>query len=318
MAPVHRRFLPLIAFLLASCSSGSGVAPEAGTPPSSAASTTAATASSTTSTAVAATTTTVPRAGLCDRLAPPVQTGTVADPNLAEISGVEASGAHDGVLWVHQDSGNPAEVVALARDGEVLGVVDVDARNVDWEDIALGPDGNLYLGDIGDNDRVRASVSILRFPEPDPADLPLTVVPEMLRFAYPDGPADAEAIAVDADGDVFVITKVTLGAGRLFRIPASAWDRPVTATAEAVGVVDLGLLGLVTAVDAAPDGSVAVVRTYLDVAFFAGDGVRDALTGESCAAPVPPERQGEAIALTPDGYVTIGEGANAPIWEASR
>ena len=38
---------------------------------------------------------------------------------------------------------------------------------------------------------------------------------------------------------------------------------------------------------------------------------------EPCPAPAPQDAQGEAISFAPDGYVTISEGADAPIWRVT-
>ena len=318
------RSLPLV-LLSAACATGAGVPVGSSSSTNGNPTTTLAT-SSTTTTGPATTTTTRPPStvttvGLqtrCERIAPPVQVGTVADPGLSEISGIALSRAFDGVIWAHNDSGGDPVVVALDRSGATLGEVTLQGGARDWEDIAIGPGpgtDHIYVADIGDNDSVRESVEILRFPEPDPAESG-TVDPQRLRVTYPGGPADAEALVADPSGDVFILTKVVLGQARLLRIPASSWVDSET-VAETVGSVDVGLLGIVTGADASPDGTLVAVRTYFDVYLFSGDTVADALAGPRCAAPAPSERQGEAIALTPTGYLTIGEGANQPVWEAA-
>jgi hypothetical protein len=94
-------------------------------------------------------------------------------PDLPEASGLAASRRTPGVLWAHNDSGDPF-VFALTATGGVKGRVFVTGARVwDWEDIAVGPCANgtcLYIADIGDNDRRRQSVTIYRTPEPAPGD----------------------------------------------------------------------------------------------------------------------------------------------------
>ena len=83
------------------------------------------------------------------------RTGTFAHPLLDESSGVAASRRQPGVLWTMNDSGNDAWIFAtdtMGRDHGALAVA--DARNRDWEAIALGPCGTqecLYIADTGDN-----------------------------------------------------------------------------------------------------------------------------------------------------------------------
>ena len=68
-------------------------------------------------------------------------------------------------------------------------------------------------------------------------------------------------------------------------------------------------------------GRVAAVRTYGGVSLYPwpkGTALTDALTATGCAAPAPfdlTHPQGEAVALAPNGraYVTMSEGAQAPI-----
>ena len=232
-----------------------------------------------------------------------------------------ASRTHPGVLWVVNDSGNAPTIHALALDGTLVASIPVDGENIDWEDLALGPGpggDHLYVADIGDNRFRRESVTILRLREPDPLDPPGIAVPDRLEVTYPDGPADAEAVVVEPDGDVLVISKVVLGEGTVYRVPASAWaEGAVRATA--VGTVDVGLLGLVTAADASVDGTLVAVRTYTDVFLFSGSDPVDALvSGDRCAAPTPSERQGEAITVLGEGFVTVGEGVGEPVWRVDR
>jgi hypothetical protein len=104
-------------------------------------------------------------------IGPPVQIGTTTSPLLVETSGVVGSRAFPGVLWMHGDSGDSARFSAVASDGTLLAQYFLDgATNHDWEDLAIGPKPGggsyLYFGDIGDNNRVRASLQIYRTAEP--------------------------------------------------------------------------------------------------------------------------------------------------------
>jgi hypothetical protein len=94
------------------------------------------------------------------------QTGTFADPRIGESSGVAASRRSPGVLWTHNDSGDRPYLFATDTSGAALGTFSVTgARNVDWEDIALGRCAGatcLYLADTGDNNERRSSVALYR------------------------------------------------------------------------------------------------------------------------------------------------------------
>ena len=127
---------------------------------------------------------------ICGRLRT-VVTGRLAAPEATEISGLVASTTQPGVLWAHNDSGDRARIFALRSDGSLIASLDVPgAEATDWEDIAVGPGGDLLLADIGDNKSVRNAIDIYRVPEPRLADGPTTTAAATrLRLTYPDGAA---------------------------------------------------------------------------------------------------------------------------------
>ena len=275
--------------------------------------------------------------GACDRFEPGGLAGLVAESRVVELSGLAASRQHDGVLWSHNDSGGAPELYAMREDGTALGAYPVEgATATDWEDMASGPgtDGAgdfLYVGDIGDNGAVRASVTVYRVPEPEEAPaLPCTSLPgaEALELTYPGGPSDAEALLVDPrTGDLVIVTKSVTGASRVLNAPVETLEpgapiamvdagprRIPLPTTEAEGLPAT----MVTGGDVSPDGSLVVLRTYGSVLVFprADDQtLAEALLGEPCFGPQQQEPQGEAIAFTHAGtaYVTASEGTNVPI-----
>ena len=273
----------------------------------------------------------------CSGLGPGTEVGAVADPAVVELSGIVASRAHVGVLWVHNDSGGAPEVIALSSTGEALGRYPVDgAAAVDWEDIGIGPgpeEGRtyLYLADIGDNGSTREHVTVYRAAEPDAAPdargatLPLV---DELTIRYPDGPSDAESLFVDpVDGDLYVITKDLSGMSRVLRAAAEVVEAGGDITMEDVGGFQAQPRASAAArayrprcdgADISPDGSTVLVRTYQGVLGFrrpAGRPVAEAFSAAACAAPSVSEAQGEAIAFSVDGasYVTVSEGSAPPV-----
>jgi hypothetical protein len=244
--------------------------------------------------------------------------GRVVPAALDEISGVAASRLHPGVLWVHDDSGGQARVYALGRTGRLRATVAVDnADAVDWEDVAIGPGPApgvpyLYVADIGDNEARRREVVVYSFPEPalDRESVPA----HRIALRYPDGAHDAEALVVDPlRGDVLVLTKA-LGPAAVYRA------RPGSVTLQRVGSVPG--LAPVTAADVSPDGRVVAVRTYAGIGVWRrapGRPLWTAFAGRRCAAPAPPEVQGEAVAFARDGrsLFTIAEGEHPPVYRVA-
>jgi len=281
------------------------------------------------------TTTTIPLGTrLCaGAVGEPISNARVGDPALIEVSGVVASRRHDGVLWVHNDSGDSARVFAIDRGGRRLGEFTLTGiRATDWEDIALLPNTSggrdtLVVGDIGDFTSSRPSISLVFIPEPDvPADPtdPVAITDaRTVEYRYPDQPHEAETVLADPrTGELIIITKEFTDVPQVFVAARGGGTAEQPALLDHAGALDLGVGQLPTAGDVAPDGSAVLVRTYSDVFVFERgphDTIPRALRGAPCKVPAPREPQGEAIAVLADGsaYVTIGEGAGVPIWEVA-
>jgi hypothetical protein len=261
---------------------------------------------------------------------------TVESAALPEISGVAASLANPGVLWVENDSGNPAEAYAMDTSGKVLATyVPPGSTNVDWEDIALGPGASpgtddLYLGDIGDNALAREKLTIYRIREPHvardtaPATIPQGPV-ETITFTYPDGHHNAEAMMLDpVTGDLFIISKETDGSAHIYSAPKARLTDGADVVLDQVGELQRGdsaasgLVSQVTSGDITRDGSVVAVRTYGAVLLYRrqpGESVVTALSRPPCDGNAAVERQGEAVGFAPDGrsFYTLSEGTGVAI-----
>jgi len=283
-------------------------------------------------------------ASFCDPAIPDSQPGTVASPDLVEISGIAASRMQD-VIWAHNDSGDTARVFAMGLDGSALATYALNgAEAIDWEDMAIGPgpeDGidYLYLADIGDNASVRPAIAVYRAREPefDPAEPSLTVDADAIALTYPDGAHDSETLLVDpVTGDLFIVTKDILGGpSGLYR--ASAPDASGgSIVLERVAVIDFAALSprrevpadagplpmalgnVPTGGDISPDGSTIAIRTYGTVWLWhrePGTTIADAFADAPCEGPSAIEPQGEAIAFDGmgRGYFTVSEGVNPPL-----
>jgi hypothetical protein len=235
-------------------------------------------------------------------------------PDLPEASGLAVSRRTPGVLWTHNDSGEPV-VFALDSAGGVLGRVRVAGADVaDWEAVAVGPcqSGScLYVADIGDNDANRPRVTVYRVPEPAPGET-VTRRAEALHATYPDGAHDAEALFATAEGDLFVVTKGETGPVGLYRFP-----RPLRAGAT-VRLERIAILGAqakrkdrITDAAASPDGRWIALRTRDAVMFHRTSELTAGRRGDPLQFDVTGlgERQGEGIALGGGGAVYLaGEG----------
>lgn len=203
------------------------------------------------------------------------RTGTFQDARLTESSGVVVSRAHPGLLWTINDSGNDAQLFLTDTTGKALATINVrGAVNIDWEAIGRSRCGALdclIIGDIGDNEERRQSVVLYRVPEPDAVSGTSRMV-EALQVRFPDRPHDTEALYLEPDGGVVLITKGRSGGVLVFRVPATAWDTHdgVIATRIDSLAIDASMVRGRVVTDAAisPDGKVVAVRTYREILRF--------------------------------------------------
>lgn len=270
----------------------------------------------------------------------PKMTGSIADPEITESSGLIASKCQPDVLWTHNDSGDDAFIYALKKTGVKLGTWKIPgAKNIDWEDIAGYKDSSgkcfIYVGDIGDNDAKRAEHTIYRIPEPrvTPDDAHSTrahpsqaETAETMRFTYPDGKHDAETLLVTPKtADIYVISKQMSGPAGVYRIKGEfGKDRAVRADKVADLSVPSVPNGFVTGGDVSPDGRRVIISDYAGgYEFVLPDNAAnfdEIWKIEPTIVDLGKRRQGESVCYTPDGNTIYAssEGKSAPIYEIDR
>ncbi|WP_233783181.1 hypothetical protein [Flavivirga eckloniae] len=80
---------------------------------------------------------------------------------LNEASGIDTTTKSD-VIWMLNDSGNSSKIYGLNRNGIIEKELKIDAKNHDWEDLSSDNEGNLYIGDFGNNTNKRKNLVILK------------------------------------------------------------------------------------------------------------------------------------------------------------
>ncbi len=169
--------------------------------------------------------------------------GLIREPRLREISGIAASRRHAGLLWVHNDSGYPAQVHAIDTQGRHRATLDIDGVAArDFEDIAAFVlDGVAYLliADTGDNGGRRSEVELVVLAEPERLEDAQVAPAWVQRLRWPDGPRDVEAVAVDTEAEqVLFITKK--------RVPAELLVAPLRAR---TGVIEARRVGSLSGIE---------------------------------------------------------------------
>jgi hypothetical protein len=234
---------------------------------------------------------------------------TVSDPRITEASGLAASRLHPGVYWTHNDSGDGPYVYAVdSATGKV--VARVAMRGVhprDVEAISVGPDGDLYVGDIGDNlDGAWKEVWIYRFPEPkELGDRSVAVTRYTVR--YDQGPRNAEAMMVQpTTGRVYIASKKQSGGG--------LYEGPAELSAHGVNVFRrIADVPWVTDGAFSPDGSRLVLRGYFWSAEYRWAGGAPSRIAD---LDLPAQPQGEGVTFTADGRALMygSEGRDSKVW----
>jgi len=82
---------------------------------------------------------------------------------LKEVSGIIYTD-EDNLFWTLEDSGNSNKIYGLnAENGTVEKAITIEnTLNIDWEDITKDAEGNLYIGDFGNNDNIRKDLCIYK------------------------------------------------------------------------------------------------------------------------------------------------------------
>jgi len=246
---------------------------------------------------------------------------TLASPDIDELSGLAVSRADPTLLWGHNDTGSGPQLHRIGLRGEDLGQVTVPgALAGDWEDIASFTDAGgpaLLVGDVGDNLRLRSYVTLYGVRDAG-RDRPVQLL-WRLDFAFPDGPRDCEALAVDPLAREILLLSKRDDPPRLYRLPLPAGPPKGRQTAEFLGAIaPMPRLGgserlldryahAPTAMDISADGLTAVIVTSRNAYVYrrrAGESWLDRFARGATPWPVPREFEAvEAAALSPDGRV---------------
>ncbi|MGW7052168.1 WD40 repeat domain-containing protein [Streptomyces sp. NPDC054887] len=234
----------------------------------------------------------------------------IKDPRITESSGLAASRIHPGVYWTHNDSDDGAYVYAVdSKSGETVATLTLRGIGSprDVEGISIGPDGNVYVGDIGDNlDGSWSHVWIYRFPEPKRL-VDATVDAAQFTVKYADGARNAEALMVHPKtGRVYIASKNEDGGG--------LYEGPARLSAGGTNVFRrVGEVPWVTDGAFSPDGKELVLRSYFSARAYAWK--QNGRLGADRAVSAPFQGQAESVTYTADGAAMMfgSEGAQSDV-----
>lgn len=211
--------------------------------------------------------------------------------SISESSGLQF--ISDGHLWTHNDSGNQPVIYQIDTTGKINKFITItNATNYDWEDLAKDEEGNLYIGDFGNNQNNRKSLQIYKISNPEkfPKD---RMKAEVIEFSYSDQSSypplpsdmnfDSEAMIVFKN-NIYIFsknnTKPFSGYVKMYCVP----NVPGKYSAELLDSLLLDtsniLENVITGADISPDqkkialltyNKVILLSNYKGADFFRGD-----------------------------------------------
>lgn len=246
-----------------------------------------------------------------------------------ENSGIVASRKQENVFWVINDSGDEPRIYAVRRDGtchlegkksDKPGALIAEAKNRDWEDIAVMPDGTIVVCDVGNNSNKRKDLRLYFVREPQASASEAQLL-KTVRFRYPDQkkfPAPRSDFNYDCEGvftlgdTVYLLTKHRSDtATKLYRLNDLSEDK----THELELLDHFEISGQVVAADALPDGSKLAVATYDTLWLFDVKDPDHPLANPIARLPYKAQ-QVEALCFDGPDRVLFADEATALLYEA--
>ncbi|NMH27594.1 SdiA-regulated/phytase-like domain-containing protein [Flavobacterium silvaticum] len=246
----------------------------------------------------------------------PLETIGILPKELSENSAAEMIGT---TLWTVQDHGNSEEIFALDLDGKIEKRIKIKGvKNNDWEELGSDKNGNLYIGDMGNNDNTRRDLAIYKI---DAAGLrkESASISQKTSFYYPEQKSfppkkselfyDCEAF-FEHDGNFYLFTKNRSkgfdGTTFLYKVP----NQPGNFAAKKTG--EFKTCGnfhgcAVTAADISPDGKKVLLLTADKIFLFSGFPGDDFLNGNVRQIDLKAVSQKEGAGFLDDHTIIISE-----------
>jgi len=198
----------------------------------------------------------------------------------------------DSTLWMINDSGGADKIYQTNFQGKLLKEFEVkNAKNKDWEDLAKDKDGNLYIGDTGNNNNKRKDLVIYKTPDPN-REKGDKIEAEQIEFSFPEQKKyppkkskllyDTEAIFYAKDS-LYLITKNRShpfnGKALIYRIPAKKGKYKAMFLGEFITCAEFPVCKI-TAADISPDGKTIALLGYGKLWLFTNFEISKFFEGE--------------------------------------
>jgi hypothetical protein len=188
-------------------------------------------------------------------------------PTVANESSGLAKSSHKDTFWTHNDSGGKAELYEFDLSGKLISTKKVaGAKNTDWEDLAEDQNGNLFIGDFGNNGVPRTSFDIykLNADQPDADKISFKYVDQKSTNTNSGRPvSDCESFFYH-NNNLYLFSK-NWGKDKsvkLYTLPAKKGNYTLTA------IDSIRIDSQVTSADISPDGKTFALLTYGKILMF--------------------------------------------------
>ena len=226
-----------------------------------------------------------------------------------ESSGLALTG-ENGTFYTHGDDGNPPILYKINTQGEVLSRIEIPAKSHDWESISRDQVGNVYIGDVGNNNNDRKNLVLLRLNPLNPQ------IVQEIHLKYPDQSEfppskkdrnfDCEATFWH-DGQVYLFTKDRgrSATSKVYTVP----DQPGSYTAKLL--TKLAIPGQVTDAALSPDGRRLVLLGREEMFVFEGENLAAMLKAQPRQISLKGAGQTEGAVFTTDQtlYISTEQGS---------
>lgn len=192
--------------------------------------------------------------------------------SLKENSGLAYYGGEH--VWAVEDSGGKDDIYAVNFKGKIKKSFDVkNVENEDWEDLTTDLDGNLYIGDFGNNQNYRQDLVIYKLPNPE-NEKGDKIEAKRIQFDYPEQiafPPKRTALNFDAEAffhwenSLYIITKNRTrpytGKALIYKVPDREGTHKAKLVAEFNTCDDQNSCSI-TSADISSDGKRIVLLSY--------------------------------------------------------
>ncbi|MDO6595423.1 hypothetical protein Q4512_00770 [Oceanihabitans sp. 2_MG-2023] len=248
--------------------------------------------------------------------------------NLNEVSGTETT-TNSNLIWMVNDSGNKPRLFGLNANGKIKEELKIDAKNHDWEDLTSDTEGNIYIGDFGNNISKRKNLAILKVSASSLKSKEKVSI-ERISFTYPDQkkfPPKKKKLYFDCEAffyhnnNLYLFTKSRVkgdfGKTNLYKIPANSGTHEAQFLGTYSNCDDLHCW--ITSADISPDGKQVVLLNQKSVLLFTDFKEDDFLNGTIREFPFNYESQKEGICFKDNQTVYITDekahGAGGNLYE---